>query len=523
MDGSLESLVDYFLNNKIQAKSLKLLRGVERETLRVTKDGQISQKDHPAKLGSALTNRYVTTDYSEALLEFVTPTFERPEEIFKFLEDVHGYTYKEIDSELLWPLSMPPKIKEEEIRIAEFGPSNMGRLKHLYRVGLKNRYGSLMQVISGIHYNFSASNDFFRVLMNIDGIESDSKSKLIDYKNNCYLSLIRNVQRYSPIITYLFGASPAMAANLLNNRPTELKDLSNDTIYSPFATSLRMSDLGYQNDGQKHLKVCYNHLNNYIRDLQGAMTTPHDNWKKYKNGVEQISDAFLQIENEYYNIIRPKPILYKGERPTIALKRRGIEYVELRMLDNNPLSPVGLDIDQLYFLDIFTLFCLLEKSHKCAPSECLQIQKNYRAVAYFGRSDELLLSKGDSFKDWMTMVYLRFLGVATLLDQIYETKNYVKAFNKYKGWIEDQSLTLSSSILKCIEKHDNSLQKFGKHRADEIKKEFQKKEYNVNIFENEAQASLEELASINSQKSIPFDEFVQRYVTQMSQDRETTP
>ena len=180
--------------------ALEIQRGIEKESLRVDKDGAISKKTHPIGLGSSLTNPYITTDFAEALIEFVTPVFSDINELYEFLLSLHSYTVENLkDEELLWAFSMPPKIDNENtIRIAEYGTSNIGKLKNIYRKGLEVRYGATMQCVAGIHYNFSLSEQSMVKLINSD------KQNDID---NAYLSLIRNFKRVYWFILSEFGDS----------------------------------------------------------------------------------------------------------------------------------------------------------------------------------------------------------------------------------------------------------------------------------------------------------------------------
>ncbi|MEC7917444.1 MAG: glutamate--cysteine ligase, partial [Pseudomonadota bacterium] len=169
----------YELNN--------ISRGIEKEGLRVSPSGEISKNNHPNRLGSALTNPYLTTDFSEALLELITPVFNMPSECLDFLSEIHSFVIDGIEDELIWPFSMPPSIDtEEDVRIGSYGKSNSGMMKTIYRRGLANRYGRKMQAIAGIHYNFSFSDAFFEKL--------DSKD-VQNKKNEVYLSIARNFKR----------------------------------------------------------------------------------------------------------------------------------------------------------------------------------------------------------------------------------------------------------------------------------------------------------------------------------------
>ena len=231
-------------------------RGIEKESLRVDSSGKISQKSHPKGLGSALTNPYITTDFSEALVELVTPTFNSAEECLKFLSDLHVFVNQNLEDESLWPLSMPCSIdSEEEIPIGNYGLSNQGMMKTIYRRGLSNRYGSMMQAIAGIHYNFSFSDNFLKIL-------ADSNShNLKELKNEVYLGIARNFRRYGWLYLLLYGSSPMTSKSFAANRSHDLDNLNSDDLYKANATSLRMGDLGYISHAQDNLNtVSYTHL-----------------------------------------------------------------------------------------------------------------------------------------------------------------------------------------------------------------------------------------------------------------------
>lgn len=153
-------------------------RGLERETLRVNADGTLATTGHPEALGSALTHKWITTDFAEALLEFITPVDGDIEHMLTFMRDLHRYTARNMGDERMWPLSMPCYIAEgQDIELAQYGTSNTGRFKTLYREGLKNRYGALMQTISGVHYNFSLPMAFWQAKCgDISG--ADAKEKI---------------------------------------------------------------------------------------------------------------------------------------------------------------------------------------------------------------------------------------------------------------------------------------------------------------------------------------------------------
>src|SRR5690606_28083112 len=168
------------------------------------------------------------------------------------------------------------------------------------------------------------------------------------------------------VILYLFGNSPALCASFMQGREHSLSELTPGTLYEPYATSLRMSDLGYRNKSQAGLYISVNSLEEYVRDLAAAVSTPHPEYQKI--GVQvggeyrQLNANVLQIENEYYSYIRPKRTTRTGEKPTSALRRAGVEYVEFRALDVSAYDPVGVNQNKLRFLEAFAALCILKPS-----------------------------------------------------------------------------------------------------------------------------------------------------------------
>lgn len=287
-------------------------RGLERETLRVNADGSLATTGHPEQLGSALTHKWITTDFAEALLEFITPVDGDIDHMLTIMRDVHRYTVRHLGDERLWPLSMPCYIENgQDIELAQYGSSNIGRLKTLYREGLKNRYGALMQTISGVHYNFSLPMAFWQAKCGETDKEAISAG---------YFRLIRNYYRFGWVIPYLFGASPAICPSFLQGKPTSLpfEKTDNGMYYLPYATSLRLSDLGYTNKSQSNLGITFNELNEYVAALKRAIKTPSEEYAKLgltKDGKHlQINTNILQIENELYAPIRPKRVTRSGKR-----------------------------------------------------------------------------------------------------------------------------------------------------------------------------------------------------------------
>ncbi len=251
-----------------------ITRGIEKESLRVSQSGHLAMTAHPQELGSALTHPSITTDYSEALLEFITSPSASIDEVLEELDEIHRFTYQHLDNELLWVSSMPCQLGDDSsIPVGKYGTSNIGKMKQIYRVGLGHRYGRLMQTIAGIHYNFSVPDELWLELQAASG----DKQSLQDYKTQGYFATIRNFRRYSWLLLYLLGAAPAVCKSFVRGREHQLEQVNNDShsLYTPYATSLRMGDLGYQSDAQSSLVVCYNNLEQYVTTLRAALEQPY--------------------------------------------------------------------------------------------------------------------------------------------------------------------------------------------------------------------------------------------------------
>ena len=447
-----------------EAEWTAIHRGIEKECLRVTPEGRISRRPHPAALGSAMTSPYITTDFSEALLEFITPKHQTIESCLGMLEDIHCFTYANLEGgEILWASSMPcPAGTEGEVPIAEYGGSNIAQLKRLYRVGLSYRYDSLMQAIAGLHYNFSMPDAFWQPYQQITGF----KGSLKDFRTESYLHLIRNFHRHSWLLLYLFGASPAAAASFVEGREHRLQRMETGTMYLPHATCLRMGRLGYQSEAQKSLFVCYNDLPLYVECLGDAMTTPYPPYEeighKVNGAYRQINVNLLQLENEFYSTIRPKRVANSGERPLDALVRGGIEYVELRALDLNPYLPLGIDAEQVRFIDAFLLHCLLGESPRCNRAEFFEVSDNILRVVEEGRDPALGLRRGGTpvrLTEWAGEFLADIKHSAALLDH-FSGGGYVDAVERQEAKLQDPAQTPSARMLAEMERDGASFCEF---------------------------------------------------------------
>lgn len=491
-------------------------RGIERETLRVTPQGHLATTPHPASLGSALTHRWITTDFAEALLEFITPVDDSVEHTLAFLRDIHRHVSRELGSELMWPLSMPCFINSEDnIELAQYGSSNVGRFKTLYREGLKNRYGALMQTISGVHYNFSLPLEFWQAR---EGVTDEQSGK--DKISEGYFRLIRNYYRFGWTIPFLFGASPALCSSFIKGRETQLpfEKLESGACYLPYATSLRMSDLGYTNTTQSNLGVTFNDLETYVQGLKRAISTPapvFEALNEKKDGhYQQINDNILQIENEFYAPIRPKRVTKKGESPSDALLRGGVEYIEVRALDINPFSPVGIDADQARFLDLFLIWCTLADAPMMSSEELQCTRYNWNRVILEGRKPGQTIGIGcDSARQPLDVVgkalFADLMRVAEVLDSGNSNTLYQNVCKKLVSAFDSPELTFSGRMLQAVK--DVGISRFGLALAEQYRQSLQSEPLSVlteDVLESERIGSLRRQEEMEQKDTVSFDDYL---------------
>ncbi len=488
------------------AQLLGMRRGIEKESLRAQPGGALALTPHPAALGSALMHPSITTDFSESQVELVTGAHKSTDATIDELTQIHQFTYRamqDIGDEMLWVSSMPCGLPTDEtIPIGRYGSSNVGRAKSVYRMGLGHRYGRRMQTISGIHYNWS----------------------LPDVSSEQYFALIRNFRRHAFLLLYLFGASPAVCSSFVVGRDHELQKLSDTTMHMPHGTSLRMGRLGYQSDAQASLAVSYNSLEGYAASLQDALTRPYPAYKTL--GVQnpggdynQLATTLLQIENEFYGTIRPKRVIFQGERPLHALRERGVEYIEVRLMDLDPFVAVGITPQTMRFLDVFLLHCLLTDSAPDSPEEIAALARNQHRTAARGREPGLLLERGGHelpLTRWGAEVIAECAPIAARLDAVHGTSDYSLAVAAAQAALGDPASLPSARVLAAMDKdHDNSFVKFIRAQSEKARQTLLDLPFSDAQHSKFAALSAE---SVDAQKQLealdtmPFEIYRQQYV-----------
>jgi len=498
--------------------------GLEKETLRVGHEGKISQLPHPEILGSALTHEYITTDYSESLIEFITPPLNTIQEALTFLNNTQKFVYDRLDNEILWSTSMPCVVAgEASIPIAEYGSSNVGKMKTVYRKGLGHRYGRVMQVIAGVHYNYSLGERFWAKYQ----LQRKNAGSLNDFISEQYFALLRNLLRNGWVIPYLFGASPAVCKSFLGGQSTNLEHFDVTTYYQPYATSLRMGDIGYQNnkENESGVKADYSSLNNYVESLKSATETPYPGYVnigvKNKGEYQQLNTHILQIENEYYSTVRPKQILNANEKPSLALKKRGVQYIELRSLDVNAFEPSGINEEQMYFIEAFILLCLLQESPAITKQEQVEIDRNEIETAHYGRKPGFkLLQCGNEIllRDWGVTLCDEMNSICIALDTANKTTNYTKSLAIQRDAFIDSNNTPSAKMLIEMKNKEEGFYHFALRLSQQHKiffDDYKLSENDIEFYNAIVTSSVTKQKEIEKSDSITFEQYLENYFSQI--------
>ena len=503
-------------SQRVQAQVLRgIRRGFEKECLRIDTRGALAQTPHPQTLGSKLTHPWITTDYSEALLEFITPPSSDLDEPLQFLRDIHRFVVPALGNETMWASSMPCVIGDDSsIPIADYGSSHRATMKRVYREGLGLRYGRHMQAIAGVHYNWSLPDDFWSALHE----SCEVQGSLQDFINTRYFGLIRNFLRYGWLIPYLFGASPAICESFLQGRKSNLLELVPGTLYGQEATSLRMSDLGYQNSAQSNLNVNFNSLAEYTQALETAIRTPDPYYEKLgvRDGTQwkQLNANLLQIENEFYAPMRPKRVSH--DRPAKGLRQQGVEYIEMRLFDLNPMVDIGITPEQGCFVDVLLLMCLFRDSPPISAREQGENDENKRRIVNRGRQSNLHLLVHNHEQPFQPMAHELFDDMApfaAMLDTAYGGTRHSSAMQLLRQRIDNPDLTPSAQVLEAARAHGGFF-KYSMFASEHHKQALLAQPLDAATqqrFEATAQESLLAQRRIEEEDSGSFEEFVAAY------------
>ena len=363
--------------------------GIEWESLRAKGEGELSLTPHPAIFGDKLTNPVVTTDFSESQIEIITPTFNTLDEAFdsfSLLADLVNSSLPE--DEYLWFQSIPCILPYwDKIPIAQY--SDAGEDSQKYREDLAKKYGVKKQMISGVHFNFSFTDEFLEKLYEIENYDATFK----EFKNDVYLKITRNYLRYCWLIIYLTGCSIG-SHSTFSNDCIHLMDAKDDygSYYSTRGPSFRNASCGYKN--LKDLYPSYDSVDEFTRDV----------WSFIEN--DDLSEA-----KELYTQIRLKP---KNPKDILnSLKDDGIEYIEIRTLDINPFYQCGLVRHDMNFLHLFLIYMLVkhESDYPLWQEEAKINEENAAERAYVDSMRLLRDGEEVTLKSWAADIINEMYGM----------------------------------------------------------------------------------------------------------------
>ena len=360
----LEKIKELFIPQQL----LKGNYGIEREMLRVDKEGYLSFTDHPDIFGDKVLNPYITTDFSESQVEVITPVLDNIEETYSFSKALYDIVALEIGDELLWPQSMPCSIpKDDEIPVAKY--SEEGREEQEYRNKLLNKYGGKKQLISGIHYNYSFNEEIIRKLYE----RSDKELTYKEYKNSIYLKVTRNYLRYRWIIVYLLGVAPVIHESFLNGCSCNFKQISQDGYTLDDVISHRNGECGYRN--KEELYPNYETVEDYVESIN-----------KY------VNDGVIDSHKELYSQVRLKA---KNPKDFLnSLLDDGISYLEYRSIYINPFEKGGISLNDLYFLQLLNIYLLIKEESSYGKWQ-QEAVKNQHLIAKYGLENIGLIKDGE--------------------------------------------------------------------------------------------------------------------------------
>ena len=469
-------------------------KGLEKENLRSDSEGKISNKTFPKAFGVHNFNRFITLDYSEPHLEIVTPPFEENIDAYNFLCDLHKYVENQIDGDLLWNYSMPPKFKRKYIKLPPHRESNITKLAHLYRLGLRNRYGDKMQSTAGIHFNFSFSDSVIKALGN--------------NKTEIYLGISRNFLRIFPLVLRLIGCSPVTHKSFLKGRNINIENLDGEDCFLPNSTSLRVSRLGYYSEEQDENFITFNSLDDYLATIESYINNPNEKFRDISLDLkQQVNNGTIQMESELYNHIRPKGIISKEVRAYNQLKENGIEYLEIRSIDLNPYSNIGISLEDVEFLELVMIFCALSDSPLISDVESDCIKENIRRSSETGQNCNFIAGiEGATAEESAKQMTERFLfKLQKLAAEIGLSKDRENMFNNY--FVRNNE-PLSQKLINDLNESEGLLS-FVLKNSTPIKHKISKE--NLSLFEKERHLSENRYMQEKKEDNMLFEEYLEHF------------
>ncbi len=377
--------------------------GLEREMMRVNKDGRLALTPHPKKLGDRSYNPYFQTDFSESQIEIVTSVTGDVADLDRKLKALHQIAHLSLEEdEYFWPLSMPPLLPDNEEVIPIINSEDQSQIE--YRLRLAEKYGKRLQMISGIHFNLGFTETYLREIH----AQAESDLDFTDFRNQLYSNLAGQFMLHRWLLTYLFGASPYADDSFYGDR------------VEPHGTPvrcLRNSSYGYHN--LEASSVSYESAEDYSQDIQGL-----------------IEDGGLFEEREYYGAAR-----LRGES-VADLPEKGVEYIEFRNVDNNPYEVTGMSATQIYFMHAFLIY-MLWKEQKPATVE------NIRKMADV--NEEVALENPSEITQYQKEGLEHIEAMQEMADALKLDAPYQEAIQWAKNLLLDPTQTLAYKMVEDME------------------------------------------------------------------------
>lgn len=418
-----KKLLDLILENNLDRKLIRSNFGLEKENLRVDSNGKLALTKHPEIFKE--DNPYIKRDFSESQVEMVTPACKSVDEVYDFMENLHNIVTTSLKDEYLWPQSNPPIIpKDDEIPVAKLHKKE----EVTYREELVKKYGAKRQLVSGVHYNFSFDEDLLKELYSLLSPNMNFKK----FKDEIYFKIGRNLLKYKWLLIYLTGASPVFHKSYKGACKKAVKKIGRDDYYFKGVNSLRNSECGYKN--LEDFYVSYNNVNEYVNDIRNL-----------------INDKCIQGPREYYSPIRFKT---KEQGDMLDnLLNDGVKYIEIRLLDLDPLCPIGVSKDTLNLIFIFILFTLFTEDFEYTPAfHDEYVLNENRAI----ENKEFNLINIDGKEVGLRKKGLEVLEeMEALANKLFKDNEDIKrAINISKKRFEDYKETIASNILEGIRESD---------------------------------------------------------------------
>lgn len=430
--------------------------GLEKENLRTDLNGNIALTNHPTVFGDKAKHPYITTDFSEAQVEMVTPTFATTTETLNFMEALHDLVSLELHDEVLWPYSLPPVLPENDdlIKAAQFTDPEITE----YREYLAHKYGKRKQLLSGVHFNFSFSDKFLELLYRAN---PDNLSYR-EFRDQVYLKVARYYLKYCWLVIYLTGANSVAHNSYLSCCSLNSREITCDSHNFKGASSFRNGISGYRN--LEHFYVSYNSLYEYIDDIKTA-----------------ISDGHIIAAKEYYSQLRLKGSSKSGVLDD--LYKNGINYVEIRTLDLNPLTKVGITQESMDFLHLLLTYALVAPDFWLTDDEYRYANLNQILAADADRSHSIQLHTGDNqtrdLREWgqkaleQVQISLKDLGI---------TDEKLQVLQHYQDKLKNDAPSYACIIADEVTQHGYS--QFFMNKAQQYLKMSQNTYYKFAGFED---------------------------------------